>query len=141
MFKLKVERLTPTAKIPTRGHYNDAGLDLYADETTTIKPGEHKYIKTSIKMAIPDGYVGLLWDKGGMGEKGLHILGGVYDSGYRGEIRANLVNLGTNEAKIEQGQKVTQILIQSVSLCEIEETKINDQTARGDGRHGSTGIY
>lgn len=138
---LKVERLSPTAKLPTRGHYNDAGLDFYADESVVIQPGQHVMIKTGIKMAVPDGYVALVWDKGGMSKDGIHTTAGVIDAGYRGEVVINLVNLTDKEYSIEQGRKFAQILIQPVSLCEVEEGKIDDETSRGDGKHGSTGLF
>jgi dUTP pyrophosphatase len=141
MEKLLVEKLSPTAKLPTRGHYNDAGLDIYADETVILQPGEHQIIKTGIKIAVPDGYVALVWDKGGLAKDGLHTIAGVIDSGYRGEVSINLVNLTLAPYTITQGQKFAQILIQPVSLCEVQEEVINDITSRGDGKHGSTGLF
>ena len=138
---IQVEKLTETAKLPTRAHPNDAGLDLYADEERLLLPGEHTYIKTGIKIAFPKGYTILVWDKGGLATKGIHTIGGVFDTDYRGEYLINLVNLSQTEQKIEQGQKICQILVQRVELPEIEETKIDDQTIRGEGRFGSTGLY
>lgn len=141
MKQLLVAKLSPTAKLPTRGHYNDAGLDVYADETVTLQPSEHRIIKTGIKIAVPDGYVALVWDKGGLAKDGLHTLAGVIDSGYRGEVGINMINLTSKPYTIEQGQKFAQLLIQPVSLCEVQEQTIDDTTSRGDGKHGSTGLF
>jgi dUTP pyrophosphatase len=138
---LKVERMSATAKLPTRAHPNDAGLDLYADETKLLSPGEHTYIKTGIKIAFPKGYVVLVWDKGGLATKGIHTIGGVFDTDYRGEYLINIVNLSQTAQNIEQGQKICQLLVQKIELPEIEETIIDDQTPRGEGRFGSTGLY
>ncbi|MFH0951107.1 MAG: dUTP diphosphatase [bacterium] len=136
-----IERITATAKLPTRGHYNDAGLDIYADETVTLQPGQNKNIKTGLKMAIPDNYTALVWDKGGIARNGIHTLAGVIDSGYRGEVGIEMINLTKQDYEITAGQKIAQILIQPVSLCNIKEGQIDDQTSRGDGKHGSTGFF
>lgn len=139
--KITVQRLTPTAKLPTRGHDNDAGLDLYADESLTLPPGATALIRTGLKMAIPDGYVGLVWDKSGLAKAGLHTMAGVIDSGYRGEIILNIVNHASTYYTVELGQKIAQILIQPVSLCSVAEAIINDETSRGENKHGSTGLF
>lgn len=140
MEKLIGEKVTPTAKLPTRAYEGDAGLDLYADEEVLLLPGQHLSIKTGIKLAIPFGYVGLIWDKGSLAKQGLHTLAGVVDAGYRGEIFVDLINLNTNDYIIKVGQKIAQILIQPVSLCEISEGQVN-QTARSDKNLGSSGLY
>lgn len=139
--KIQIERLTPTAKLPIRGHANDAGLDVYADETVIVQPNQRANIKTGLKLAVPDGYVALVWDKGGIAKAGVHTMAGVIDAGSRGEVIINLANLSNTDYEIKQGEKIAQILIQEISLCEVEETKIIDQTTRGDGKHGSTGLY
>ena len=141
MENLLVERLTSSAKLPSRAHPTDAGLDLYADEEAILAPGEYRYIKTGLRLAIADGHVGLIWDKSGLAGKGLHCLAGVIDSGYRGEIRINIVNLNPHEHRIEAGQKITQLLIQKIEIHEIIESSLNNDTDRGIGGFGSTGQY
>ncbi|MEI6378775.1 MAG: dUTP diphosphatase [Candidatus Falkowbacteria bacterium] len=140
MANLLVERITPTAKLPNRAHDTDAGLDLYADETVILAPGEYRYIKTGIRLAITDGHVGLIWDKSGIAGKGLHCLAGVIDSGYRGEIMINIVNLNPHEHRIEAGQKITQLLIQRIEIHDIVETGLDNDTYRGAEGFGSTGL-
>jgi dUTP pyrophosphatase len=138
--KLKVKRLHPDAKLPSYAHSYDAGMDLFAVEDTEVLPGEVAKVKTGIAMEIPEGYVGLCWDKSGvsMNHK-IKLLGGVIDSGYRGEILVGVINLGENAYKFEKGHKVAQMLIQKVEHPEIVEAEDLSETARGEGGFGSTG--
>ena len=138
---LKLKRLSPTAKLPTRARQNDAGFDLYSNDYYSLMPGERIIIQTGIKIAIPDGYVGLIWDKGGIAKDGIHTIAGVIDSGFRGEVTVNLVNLSHNIYNIAPGQKVAQMLIQKVEFPEIVEAEVDNQTDRGEDRFGSTGIF
>lgn len=138
---LTVERLSPNAKLPIRPHEHDAGLDLFSLDYYSLAPGERTNIRTGIKIAIPTGYVGLIWDKGGLAKEGLHTMAGVIDAGYRGEVLINIINLGQTIAQIAHGQKIAQLLIQKVELPKIIESKIEDETTRGEGRFGSTGLF
>ena len=130
----------PDAKLPTYAHNGDAGFDLYAIESVTIRVSERVLVSTGISMEIPDGYVGLIWDKSGLSmNHGLKNLGGVVDAGYRGEIKAGMVNLSAEDYTITVGHKVAQMLIQKVEHAEITEvTELSDST-RGKGGFGSTG--
>ena len=99
---VQVSRITESATIPTRAHITDAGYDLYADfehKFILIKPGETKLVGTGIKIAIPRGYVGLIWDRSSMGVKGIHRYAGVIDSGYRGEVKVCLHNSNPEGSK------------------------------------------
>jgi len=138
---LKVEKLSETAKIPTKALSQDAGLDLYADDYFTLLPGDVTGINTGIKMQIPDGYVGLIWDKSGVASQGLHTMGGVIDSNYRGEIKVLVKNLSNDIFNIVKGQKIAQILIQKVEAPVVVEKKIHDISERGDNGFGSTGLF
>ena len=83
------------AKLPSYAHPGDAGMDLYSNEELVLKPGEKKIVKTGAYMAIPGGHVGLIWDKSGHAAKNaIHVLAGVVDAGYRGEVGVVLKNLG-----------------------------------------------
>ncbi len=139
--KLTVERLSPFAKLPTRAHKNDAGLDLYSAENCTLFSGDIAGIKTGIKMQIPDGHAGLIWDKSGLARAGLHTLGGVIDSGYRGEIVVLIKNLSEDIFNISAGQKIAQILIQKIEALEVAEGEISDETERDGNGFGSSGIF
>ena len=137
---LNIKKLHPDAKIPTYAHQGDAGFDLFATETVTIPIGARVLVGTGIAMEIPDGYVGLIWDKSGLSIKhGLKNLGGVIDAGYRGEIKAGVVNLSDEDYTVVVGHKVAQMLIQKVERAEIVEVDELSDTTRGHGGFGSTG--
>ena len=138
--QLIIEKINDTAKLPTRAHANDAGLDLYSSETIILKPLERSFISTGVKLAIPENYVGLVWDKSGLAVSGLHTLAGVIDAGYRGEIKIGLINLGKEDYTINAGQKIAQLLVQPIVCPEITEGKVDTETTRGEGGFGSTGL-
>ena len=139
--KLKIKKLDKQAILPKREHDGDAGLDLYSIMNLEIAPNERVKIGTGIAMSLPLNYVGLLWDKSGLASKeGLKVLGGVIDAGYRGEIIVAIVNLSENKYKVEKGQKIAQLLIQKVELPEVCEVSELEDTKRGLGGFGSTGI-
>ncbi len=138
--KLRTKKLKSYAKLPTYAVSGDAGMDMYSSESYIIKPGENIPVSTGIATEIPFGFVGLIWDKGGIAKKSLKTVGGVVDAGYRGDIAVQVVNLGKEDYAINRGDKVAQMLIQKVELCEIIETEQLSESERGDGRFGSTGI-
>ncbi len=139
--ELKIELISPAATVPTRAHTGDAGLDLYSCDNYTLLPGDISEIRTGIKMRVPDGYVGLIWDKSGLAKQGIHAMGGVIDSGYRGEIVVLIKNLGHDIFNISKKQKIAQILIQKIETPEIIKGKINDDTERGEKGFGSSGLF
>jgi len=139
--KLKVMKIHPEGKLPVYGHNGDAGLDLFSCEDMALGAGEAKPVPTGIKMAIPAGFVGLVWDKSGVSLKSVHRLAGVVDAGYRGEIRVVLINLGKEPFVISKGMKIAQMLIQPVESVDVEETGCLDDTSRGEGGFGSTGRF
>ena len=93
MGKVKFKKLHEHAIVPKYAHPGDAGMDFYSCEDCSIKPNERKVVKTGIAMAIPDGFVGLVWDKSGIAaKKGIKTMAGVIDAGYRGEVGIVLHN-------------------------------------------------
>lgn len=140
MVKIPVQKVSAEAKLPTYAHPGDAAMDLYANEAVVVAPGERVRVPTGIKIAIPHGFVGLVWDKSGLAvNKMLKTLGGVIDAGYRGEVIVGVVNLSREEVRIERGDKIAQMIIQERTLGEIEEVAELDTTARGENGFGSTG--
>ena len=141
--KLRVKRISPGAKLPVYGHPGDAGMDLFAAEEVVLGAGEVKAVPTGVKMAIPGGYVGLIWDKSGVSLQGMHRLAGVVDAGYRGEVKVVMVNLGKKPYVFKIGQKVAQMLIQPVQAVEVIDVGEDelDETSRGEGGFGSTGKF
>ncbi len=139
--ELRVKRLVEGAKLPSYQHKGDAGLDVFSAVDCVLEAGAVKAIPTGIKMAIPDGYAGLVWDKSGISLKGVHRLAGVIDSGYRGEVKVVLVNLGQEPFRIEKGMKIAQLLIQPIVEVKVIETDELGETLRGEEGFGSTGKY
>jgi len=139
--ELKIKRIHPEAKLPSYGHKGDAGLDLFSCADYVLGAGEVKAIQTGIKVAIPRGYVGLIWDKSGISLKGVHKLAGVVDAGYRGEVQVVMINLGNAPYEIKKGMKIAQMLVQPISEVEVIEAEDLDDTLRGEDGFGSTGLY
>ena len=166
---IPVKKLTCTAIVPTKSRKSDAGYDLYADENFTLRPEETRLISTGIALAIPDGYAGLIWDRSGLGSKGIHRHAGVVDSSYRGEVKVALSNSHSggvsdycaacgsalcqrfsdfvstpsptldNTYFITKGDRIAQILFQKVPHFELVETEELDDTDRGSSGFGSSG--
>lgn len=138
--ELHVQKLDPHAKLPSFAHDTDAGMDLYCLEEITLVPGERKQVKTGVALGIPEGYVGLIWDKSGVSHKrGLKTLGGVIDHGYTGEVVIGMYNTGTEPQTFEVGDKVAQILVQKFEHPEIVEVASLQESERGSNAFGSTG--
>lgn len=143
---IKVKKLTSTATIPTKSRKTDAGYDLYSDEDIALYPEDTKLISTGIAFAIPDGYAGLIWDRSGLGTKGVHRHAGVVDSSYRGEVKVALYNarpghvdFTDNMYFISRGDRIAQILFQKVPHFDLVETEELDDTDRGSSGFGSSG--
>ncbi len=137
--KIKVKKLKENAKLPTYHHPGDVGMDMYAMETVTVKPGEHYRFWHGFALEFPEGYAGIVMDKGSISKAGLTHMGGVYDAGYRGEYNTLLVNLSNEAYTFEEGDKVSQLVIIPVVIGELEETDTLSDSARGEGKFGSTG--
>jgi len=121
-------------------HPGDAGFDLYARVDTTLEPGKWVGVPSGVIFEIPDGYVGLIWDKSGLSiRNGLKTLGGVVDSGYRGEVLIGMINLGPEPYTFKKGEKVAQMLIQKVEHPEFIQVEQLTDTTRGTDGFGSTG--
>src|SRR3989344_9681060 len=139
--KILVKKLNAEAKLPSFGRAGDAGMDLYSSADTVLKPGERISWPTGIAIKIPEGFVGLVWDKSGPSHKfGIKTIGGVYDSNYTGEYLIGLINLSQKDFVIKKGQKIAQLLVQKIESPEIEEVSELSETNRGEQRFGSSGL-
>lgn len=136
---LKVRKLHPDAKLPTYAMPGDAGMDLFALEAYLTHPEDLTFIRTGVAVEIPDGFVGLIWDKSGLSQQGFKVMGGVIDSGYRGEIIVMLYNASGSYCDIKKGRKIAQLIIQPVIRAEPEWAEELSVTDRGAGGFGSTG--
>jgi len=131
------------AKLPHYSHNGDSGMDLYSVEDIIIHPMERKLIRTGIRIEIPSGYEAQIRPKSGLAiNHGITHLNtpGTIDSNYRGEIKIILINLGSEPYKVEKGRKIGQMVFSKVETAVLEETKELNQTSRGDGGFGSTGL-
>ncbi len=148
---LKVKKLSENAFIPTRANEGDAGLDLYSVEDYTLKPGERKLFKTDIAMTIPPGHYGSIRDRSGNAyKKGLHVMGGVIDEIFRGNIGCILLNTNVvdhtffgvfnshDSIQINKGDKIAQIIIQKYYNFPIEEVDELEESVRGGKGFGSS---
>ncbi len=141
--KVLVKRLDPELALPAYATLGDAGMDLVAAETVTLKPGERAAIGTGLALAIPQGYAGFVQARSGRALlEGLGVANspGLIDSGYRGEIKVIAINLNdTAMIDVQRGDKIAQIVFQRVETAEIELVEELPESDRGDGRFGSTG--
>lgn len=137
---IKFQKLFPSAKIPTYAHPGDAGLDLYACEDIIIEPGVRHAVSLGFALEIPHGFVARILDRSGLAIKnGIHCLAGVVDAGYRGEYKVIMINLGQEAYTVEKGDRVAQMLIQPVEICDIEEVEELSNSERGEGGFGASG--
>lgn len=120
-------------------HLDDAGFGIYSSEEKVLKNFEYVGVSTGINSEIPKGHFVSIRDRSSMAIKGLHIMGGVIDAGYRGEWKIIMINLSGTDYKIEIGDKIAQGILQKLEKFEIKKTKILSETKRGAGGFGSTG--
>ena len=142
--RLEIKRLNPDLPLPRYAHPGDAGLDLYAAEDALIAPGERILIPTGIAVALPEGYAGFVQPRSGLAIKqGLSLVNtpGLIDSHYRGEIKVIAINLDPRvPITVARGDKIAQLVIQPVARVELAEVDELDETMRGEGGFGSTGV-
>ncbi len=140
---LTFQRLTATALLPTPAHADDAGMDIASDEACTLLPGERRAVATGLKMRLPPGTEGQIRPRSGLALKhGVTVLNapGTIDAGYRGELRILLVNLGQEPFAITPGMRIAQLVIAPVLRVNVAEGAVSDDTERGAGGFGSTGL-
>ena len=130
---------------PKRGTAEAAGLDLVAanEPPISIEPSTQAMIPTGIAMALPKGYEGQVRPRSGLAAKhGLTVLNspGTIDSDYRGEVRVILINLGQKAFEVTRGMRIAQLVISKVELMAVETLGDLEQTDRGAGGFGSTGV-
>jgi dUTP pyrophosphatase len=139
---LKVKKINDKAKIPTRSHMNDAGMDLCSLEKLVVLPQTRSIIPTGICIEIPEGYYGRVAPRSGLAAKnGIDIFAGVVDCSYRGEIKVILYNSDKqNPFIINEGDRIAQLIIEKYYNFPIEVVSDLSDTSRGSGGFGSTGV-
>ncbi|MDA3936779.1 MAG: dUTP diphosphatase [Actinomycetota bacterium] len=142
--RMEIKRLDMQLPLPRYAHPGDAGLDLYSAADVALAPGRRELIPTGIAIAIPDGFAGFIQPRSGLAIKqGLSLVNtpGLIDSHYRGEIKVIAINLDPSETiHVARGDKIAQLVIQPVARVDLQEVRELDETARGEGGFGSTGV-
>ena len=141
---LKIKKLRPGARIPTRGSALSAGYDLYAclEDSVAIAPGETKGIGTGLSLALPEGWFAGIFARSGLALKqGLRPANcvGVCDADYRGEYIVALHNDSAVPRTVEDGERIAQLILLPCAALVFEETDELPDSDRGEGGFGSTG--
>ncbi len=136
---VKVKKLHIDAKIPSYGTEHAAGFDIYSIDDYEFQAGEVHAVSTGIALEISEGKACFIWDRSGMGFKGIHRFAGLLDSDYRGEYKIVLCNHTKNIFKINKGDKIAQGVIQDYYRADFAEVSELSETKRGEGGFGSTG--
>jgi len=139
---IRVKRLHPEAVLPKYSHDGAAGdlaADLYAVEAREFAPGDVAQVGTGLAMELPAGFGALVEDRSGLASKGLTTLGGVIDTGYRGEVRVVLANLGRQSIALNKGDRIAQLRIVRRFEAEFREVEELSSSARDSKGFGSTG--
>ena len=140
---VKFRRIHPDATLPSYAHEGDAGMDVRSVEDLEIAPGARALVHTGLVMMLPPGWEAQVRPRSGLALKfGVTVLNtpGTIDAGYRGEVGVILVNFGEAPFKVAKGDKVAQIVVAPVTRAEIVESAEVDETERGSGGFGSTGV-
>jgi dUTP pyrophosphatase len=141
--KIHCTLLSEDARLPSRAHHGDAGLDLYASEAATLAPGERASVGTGIAVEIPPRHAGLVLPRSGLAARhGIALVNapGLIDAGYRGEIRVLLLNTDRDAAfAIEAGDRIAQLVLTPIAEAEPVEAEELSASVRGQGGFGSSG--
>ena len=140
---VKILRTDPAAQLPAYAHPGDAGMDVRSIEEMTLAPGARALVRTGLVMELPPDAEAQVRPRSGLALKhGVTVLNapGTIDAGYRGEVGVILINLGDVPFKVEKGMKIAQIVVSPVAQVEVVEVTSVDETDRGAGGFGSTGV-
>ncbi|HJB49052.1 MAG TPA: dUTP diphosphatase [Candidatus Olsenella excrementigallinarum] len=141
---LPIKRIDPEVELPSYAYAGDAGLDLRASEDVTLAPLERRLVSTGLAVAIPEGYAGFVQPRSGLAlREGLSMANtpGLVDSHYRGELKVCAVNLDPERSiRIKRGDRIAQLVIQRVPAVTLVEVDELDETDRGAGGFGSSGV-
>lgn len=143
--KVKIKKLNDLAKVPVHGSEAAAGYDLYAATNFPVFVHPHETVKvgTGLSMQIPQGYWGAIYARSGLATKmGLRPANcvGVIDSDYRGEVIVAVHNDFPDPQVINLGERIAQFILIPQIGVEFEEVESLEETDRGEGGFGSTGI-
>ena len=126
--------------VPSYSRPGDAGADLKASESSKVPARSKCLVPTGLRIALPEGHVGLIWPRSGLAVKhSIDCGAGVIDAQYRGEIKVLLFNHSDKDFPIEPGDRIAQLLIQKVESIQFHPVDNLDNTSRNEGGFGSTG--
>ena len=128
------------AQEPTRGSDEAAGYDLYSYENQTITPNKIKLIDTGISIRVPEGTYRRIAPRSSVSKKGILINAGVIDRDYRGPVKVMVHNLSNNDYVINKNDRIAQLILEQIKTPPVELVEELDDTERGDGGFGSTGV-
>ena len=131
--------------LPQYATEQSAGMDLRAnlDEPVTLKPLERKLIPTGLHIALPAGFEAQVRPRSGLAlKKGITVLNtpGTIDADYRGEIGVVLINLSQEDFVVNDGERIAQMVIARHEKADFIEVEVLDETERGEGGYGHTGV-
>jgi len=138
---LKVHRRLSSAILPARGSAQAAGFDLAAAEPVNVPAGGKAIVKTGLGVAIPEGTYARIAPRSGLAAKKMIGVGaGVVDFDYRGDVGVVLFNHGSEDFAVQAGERIAQLILEKIVMAPCVEVDSLDDTTRGDGGFGSTGI-
>jgi dUTP pyrophosphatase len=143
MIQIRTKLTNTLAKLPKRAHPTDAGADLYSVDNFHLIPGAKNLFDTGVAVAIPEGFVGLIFNRSSQGKSGIKLANsvGVIDSDYRGNLKVLLENQSEDFTYVVEAgvTKIAQLVVVPILLPEFKEYDSLDSTQRGTGGFGSTG--
>lgn len=141
MAELLVSKLSDKATMPTRGSAEAAGLDLYAAHDTVIPASGKGIVKTDLAMQCPEGTYGRVAPRSGLSwKKHIDVGAGVIDRDYRGNVGVVLFNHGSEDLEVKHGDRIAQLVLEKISMAPVTEVSSLEDSIRGEGGFGSTGV-
>lgn len=140
---LRIKRIHPDATLPAYAHASDAGMDVCSVDDLVIPPGGRALVRTGLVFNLPPLWEAQVRPRSGLAlKKGVTVLNtpGTIDAGYRGEVGVILANFGTEDFDVKKGDRIAQIVVAPVVQAEVVEVDSIDETDRGGGGFGSTGV-
>jgi dUTP pyrophosphatase len=138
---LLVKKLYDDAIVPERKSKDAAGFDISSYRDYTISPSSWQLIDTGISFTVPYGTYGQLSSRSGLSVKGSMVGAGVIDRDYTGEVKVLLFNMSTTTSlNIKKNDRVAQLIIKKISTPDVEIVQSLDESTRGTGGFGSTGV-
>ena len=136
---IKVKRMDPEAKVPTKGSPRAAGHDLYAHEDKIIPRQGQEIVNTGLAITVPQGTYGRIAPRSGLAVKHqIAVNAGVIDVDYTGEVKVVLLNLGKEDYQVKKGERIAQLITEKIVEGECQEVQTLDKTKRSDLGFGST---